>query len=103
MISIYNAERTAYKRPWIDTWYLVPDGKTRAPLFFLGEGPMLGSIRVWDLMYEEHMNLLTQKDRVVLLEAINAGCFTSVWCELQGVLRERADDNLKSLMRFVDS
>lgn len=102
-MTIYNTERTAYRRYWSNIWYLVPDGKTRAPLFFLGEGPMLGSIRMYDLLNEEHMNLLTKKDRVILLEAINAGCFEDMREKMVGILRARAADNLKSLMKFVDS
>lgn len=102
-MTIYNTQRTAYKRYWTNIWYLVPEGKRRAPLFFLGEGPMIDNISEYSLLNEEHMNLLTQKDRVVLLESINAGCFVPMWEEMVDILRARADDNLESLMRFVDS
>lgn len=100
-MTTYNAERTAYKRYWSEIWYLVPDGKKRAPLFFLGEGPKLGIHRRYDRINDEHINLLTKKDRVVLLESINAGCFEDMWDEMKDVLRARASGNLKKLMQFV--
>lgn len=103
MISIYNAERTAYKRPWSNTWYLIPDGKTRAPLFFLGEGPILWIYRMDGRVTDEHMHLLTKKDRVILLESINAGCFEGMWDEMKNVLRSRSEENLERLMKFVES
>ena len=99
---IYNTERTAYRRPWTDGWFLVPDGKNRAPLFFLDEGPRLGISRRYDRITEEHINLITKKDRVVLLESINAGCFEDMWDEMKDVLRARANGNLKKLMQFVE-
>lgn len=101
MITVYNAERTAYKRPWSDIWYLVPDGKTSAPLFFLGEGPSLWIHRRYDRLTDEHMHLLTKKDRVILLESINAGCFESMWEQMKNVLRSRSEENLDKLMKFV--
>lgn len=100
-MTIYNTERTAYRRPWSDVWFLVPDGKKRAPLFFLDEGPRLGIHRRYDRITEEHINLLTKKDRVVLLESINAGCYEDMWDEMKDVLRARSGDNLKKLMQFV--
>ena len=100
-ITIYNTERTAYKRYLTDGWYLVPEGKTRAPLFFLGEGPSLEIHRRYDRLTDEHMHLLTKKDRVILLESINAGCFESMWEEMKYVLRTRSEENLDKLMKFV--
>lgn len=101
-MAVYNTERTAYKRPWSDNWYLIPDGKKRAPLFFLGDGPMLIIYRGYDRITEEHINLITKKDRVVLLESINAGCFDDMWDEMKDFLRARSGDNLKKLMKFVE-
>lgn len=100
-MATYNAEHTAYKRPWSDDWHLIPDGKKRAPLFFLDEGPRLRIHRRYDRITEEHINLITKKDRVVLLESINAGCFEDIWDEMKNVLRARANGNLKKLMQFV--
>lgn len=100
-MAIYNAEHTAYKRPWSDDWHLIPDGKKRAPLFFLGDGPELRISRRYDRISDEHINLITKKDRVVLLESINAGCFEDMWDEMKDALRSRSGDNLKKLMQFV--
>lgn len=100
-MTIYNTERTAYRRPWSDSWHLIPDGKKRAPLFFLGDGPELRISRRYDRISDEHINLITKKDRVVLLESINAGCFEDIWSEMKNVLRVRANGNLKKLMQFV--
>ena len=101
MMAVYNTEHTAYKRPWSEGWYLIPDGKKKAPLIFLGEGPELRIHRRYDRITEEHINLITKKDRVVLLESINAGCFDDMWDEMKDVLRSRSGDNLKKLMQFV--
>ena len=100
-MTIYNTERTAYRRTWSDSWFLVPDGKKRAPLFFLDEGPRLRIHSRYDRITEEHINLITKKDRAVLLESINAGCFEDMWDEMKDVLRARANGNLKKLMQFV--
>ena len=101
MTAVYNTERTAYKRTWSEDWFLIPDGKKKAPLFILGEGPRLVIHRRYDRITEEHINLITKKDRVVLLESINAGCFDDMWDEMKDVLRSRSGDNLKKLMQFV--
>lgn len=101
-MTVYNTERTAYKRAWADDWFLVPDGKKRAPLPIMDEGPRLITRTRYDRITDEHINLLTKKDRVVLLEAINAGCFDDMWDEMKDVLRKRGADNLKKLMRFVE-
>lgn len=101
-MTMYNAERTAYRRYWSDTWYLVPEGKRRAPLFFLGEGPILWIHKRYDRLTDEHMHLLTKKDRVILLESTNAGCFEDMWKEMKNVLRSRSEENLATLVKFVE-
>ena len=57
----------------------------------------------YDHLTDEHMHLLTKKDRVILLESINAGCFESMWEEMKYVLRSRSEENLEKLMKFVES
>lgn len=98
----YNTERTAYKRYWSENWYLIPDGKKNAPLFILGEGPYLHIHSRYDRVTVEHINLITKKDRAVLLESINAGCFDEMWDRMKDVLLKRGKNNLKKLMEFVD-
>lgn len=100
-MTVYNTERTAYKRPWSNDWFLIPDGKKRAPLPYTSDGPRLVIYRRYDRLTDEHINLLTKKDRVVLLESVNAGCFDDMWDEMKDVLRKRGADNLKKLMQFV--
>ena len=98
----YNTERTAYKRSWSENWYLIPDGKKNAPLFILGEGPYLHIYSGYDRVTSEHINLITKKDRAVLLESINAGCFDDMWDRMKDVLLKRGRDNMKKLMEFVE-
>lgn len=100
-MTTYNAERTAYQRAGYNHWYLIPDGKKGAPLWFLGDGPLL-RINRYDKISGEHVNLITKKDRVVLLEAINAGCFEGMWDEMKTVLWGRGKANMKKLMQFVE-
>lgn len=100
-MTIYNDNRTAYKRDWSEHWYLVPDGKKRAPIFWLGDGPLLPLGR-YSAITDEHINLITQKDRVILLESISAGCFDQMWDEMKDVLLERSRKNFKTLRRFID-
>lgn len=98
----YNEHRTAYKRYWSENWYLVPDGKKRAPVFWMGDGPYLHLSR-YSMVTDDHINLLTQKDRVILLEAINAGCFEEMWGKMQNVLIQRGKDNFKTLLGFLEN
>lgn len=100
-MTTYNSEHTAYKRRFSETWYLIPSGKKTAPPFFLGEGPRLTIHRRYDGISNDHINLITKKDRAVLLEAINAGCFENMWDEMKYVLRKRGEGNMKKLMQFV--
>lgn len=97
----YNHTRTAYKPSWsLYDWYLIPDGKKRAPLF--GEGPLLDTRRSYPRLSDEHINLITNEDRVILLEAIAGGCFNQMWSEMGDILRVRSRNNFQTLKEFAE-
>lgn len=82
---MYNKERTAYKRSghYGDYWYLLPRGRKRAPI--LGyEGPAL--VPGCDAYL---VDLLTEEDREMLLDAEDAGVFQIVFREFKYSLQDR--------------
>lgn len=100
----YNHTKTAYKHKDSKFWRLVPDGKKRAPgwLGFGAEGPTIPfSTYDYPPLTEEHLNLITQRDRVLLLESIAGGCFDNMWNEMKHILRARSKRNYKILQSFV--
>lgn len=94
----YNHTRTAYKPGWSIYWHLVPDGKNRAPLF--GEGPRLSG-RGAAYIPDEHINLLTNRDRIILLESIAGGCFDQTLRSMMYTLEKRSDENFKILTEYA--
>ena len=98
----YNHTRTAYKPDWSRyDWFLIPDGKKRAPLF--GEGPRLDMRNSYPYITDEHINILSNKDRILLLESIAGGCFGRMWVETCETLRERSSENFKLLSDYASS
>lgn len=81
----YNKERTAYMREgrFGDSWYLLPRGRKRAPI--LGyEGPFLVP------GYDGHLvDLITEEDREMLLDAEDAGVFQIVFRKIKYSLQDR--------------
>ena len=102
----YNRHRTAYivGTDYGDDWYLVPRGRDRAPRFWQEDGPMIPRLygTNWELM-----NLLTEEDRTILLDAYDDGIMHEVWVsymhvELSDRSANRTKDRWDRADKFLD-
>ena len=91
----YNRHRTAYavSTDYGDSWYLVPRGRDRAPRFWQEDGPKIPRVSGinWALM-----DLLTEEDRTILLDAYDDGIMHEVWVSyMHGELSDRSANRTK--------
>lgn len=92
----WNVHKTAYCSGGI--WYLLPRGRVRPPLIDHSAADRALWSYMTENLKEECIQLITEKDRELLLSALDEGCFGLVWYEMKRVLTDRREKNYELLM-----